>query len=152
MISTTLQIDCSWREVLPPISFQLANRWQGTLSSFEESGIRKTRKFEFYEVNPSPLFEVLNFPVTRGSARNFYEVSLSATRGEVCRRTKAGEPRRNRECLWTRRRHYCPPFKNRIVQNRRNTFPASYSSRAAGATALALFVDREEGLSNRVER
>lgn len=42
-------------------------------------------------MNPSPLFEVLNFPVTRGGARNFYEVSLSATRGEVCRRTKAGD-------------------------------------------------------------
>lgn len=52
------------------------------------------------------------------------------------------------ECLSTRRRHYCPPFKNRIVQNRRNTFPASCSRASSWCNGLwlarLLFVDREE--------
>ena len=113
-------------------------RCQQTLSSFSKGGIKKrARKF----------YEMLNFPADGGEAgAQFLRGFIKSARWGLL--DKSG--RRDRECLSTRRRHYCPPFKNRIVQNRRNTFPASYSSRAAGATrALARAASvREEGLSS----
>lgn len=79
------------------------------------------------------LFEMLNFPVTR----NFYEVSLSATRGEVRRRGQKREKRDATESVFRRadgiivRPLKIESFKTVEIHFLRAT------RAAAGATALA---------------
>lgn len=123
------------REVCHRYLFDNRCRWRRNSLSLEFWGDKKEGNSNFtrWIREASMLFEMLNFPVTR----NFYEVSLSATRGEVRRWGQKREKRDATESVFRRadgiivRPLKIESFKTVEIHFLRAT------RAAAGATALA---------------